>query len=93
MASVLISPLTNQVVGDMRNDSAEILFQLLLQEAIVNSSVMGRTTNSNKTAYVLFYIHLNNRTDVVLKEGWSLVGGSLLHEAVKIKKRMALSGE
>ena len=41
MSSVQFSPLTDRVVGgDMRDDSAEILFQSFLQEALVSSSGM-----------------------------------------------------
>ena len=32
--------------GDWRDDSAEILFQSFLQEAVVSSSVMGRDVHS-----------------------------------------------
>ena len=42
-SSVQINPLTDWVVGgDMGDESAEILFQSFLQEALVNSSGMGR---------------------------------------------------
>ena len=41
--SLQFSPLTHWIVeADMRNDSAEILFQSFLQEAFVSSSGMAR---------------------------------------------------
>ena len=40
------SPLTDWVTGDIRDDSAEILFQPFLQEAIVSISGMGRDGHS-----------------------------------------------
>ena len=47
ISSVRFSPLTDWVVvGDMRDDSAEILFQSFLQEALVSSSGMGRDVHS-----------------------------------------------
>ena len=43
ISSVRFSPLTDWVVvGDVRDDSAEILFQSYLQETLVSSSGMGR---------------------------------------------------
>ena len=45
--SVQFSPLTDWVVwGDMRDDSAEILFQCFLQTALVSSSGTGRGVHS-----------------------------------------------
>ena len=46
-SSVQFSPLTDWVVGgDMRDDSAEILFQSFLQEALENSSGTDRDVHS-----------------------------------------------
>ena len=48
--SVQFSPLTVWIVGvDMRNDSAEILFQSFLQEALVSSSGMGRDVETYRS--------------------------------------------
>ena len=45
--SVLVSALTDWVVeGDMRDKSAEVLFQPFLQEALVSSFGMGRDVHS-----------------------------------------------
>ena len=44
---VQFSPLNDGVIGgDMRDNSAEILFQSFLQEALVSSSGMGRNVHS-----------------------------------------------
>ena len=46
-SSVQFSPLTNWIVGrDMTDDSAEILKQSFLREAIVSSSGMDRDVHS-----------------------------------------------
>ena len=47
ISSVHCSPLTDWVVrGDMRDDSAEILFQSFLQKALVSSSGLGKDVHS-----------------------------------------------
>ena len=44
---ILFSPLTDLVVvGELRDDKAEILFQSFLQEALVSSSGRGRDVYS-----------------------------------------------
>ena len=46
-SSVQFNPLTNWVIReDMRDDSAEILFQSFLWEALVSSSGMGRDVHT-----------------------------------------------
>ena len=50
--------------GDMRDDSAEILFQSFLQEALVGSSGMGRDVQSLKLSIKHFVCLLRLRSKV-----------------------------
>ena len=53
--SLRFSPLTDWVVGgNMTDDSAEILFQSFLQEALVSSPGMGRDVHSLMLSIQLF---------------------------------------
>ena len=62
---------TQATVGNMRDDSAEILFQYFLQEALVNSYGMGRNVHS-----LMLSIHVSSASltlQGVLKDGFGEV--------------------
>ena len=71
--SVQFCPLTDWVVvGDMRDDSAEILSQSFLQEALVSSSGMGRDVHSLMLSIQHFLCRPRRRPPSRYPEGWFL---------------------
>ena len=57
ISSVQFSPLTDWVVGgDMRDDSAEILFQTFLQQALVNGFGMSTRTQEDRSASCMLWL-------------------------------------
>ena len=72
--SLRFSPLTDWVVGgNMTDDSAEILFQSFLQEALVSSPGMGRDVHSLMLSIQLFLCRPRRRPHVPSKVSLRMV--------------------